>query len=129
MTANRGKDTGPEKAIRSVLHARGRRFLKHRQVLPGLRCSADVVFFSARVAVFVDGCFWHRCPAHATWPRANREWWERKFAVIVARDRRNDRVLREAGWLVVRIWEHEDPAEAADRIETALESRGATRPA
>src|SRR4051812_29059196 len=71
MVANRGADTAPELALRSILHRRGLRFRKHVAPLPGLRCRADVVFTRARVAVFVDGCFWHRCPDHATFPKAN----------------------------------------------------------
>jgi DNA mismatch endonuclease (patch repair protein) len=85
-----------------------------------LRRRADVVFPRRRVAVFVDGCFWHGCPEHATSPKHNAEWWKEKLAANVRRDRDTDRRLSEAGWLVFRIWEHEDPRTAADRIERAL---------
>jgi DNA mismatch endonuclease (patch repair protein) len=75
--------------------------------------------------VFVDGCFWHSCPVHATHPSANREWWRDKLAANVARDRRNDAALLKAGWLSLRVWEHEDPAGAAGRVERAVRQRGA----
>jgi DNA mismatch endonuclease, patch repair protein len=86
-------------------------------VIPGLRCRADAVFATARVALFVDGCFWHSCPTHGVVPRANKPWWEEKLARTTARDRRNDRILAAAGWTVIRVWEHEDARVAADRVE------------
>jgi DNA mismatch endonuclease (patch repair protein) len=76
------------------------------------------------VAVFVDGCFWHSCPEHASWPKANADWWRRKLEANVRRDRLTDAALTDAGWLVIRIWEHESPVEAADRIERAVRARG-----
>ena len=82
----------------------------------------DVTFGGARVAVFVDGCFWHRCPVHSTLPKANREWWSQKLADNVDRDRRVDSALTQKGWRVLRIWEHEDPEGAADRIAAVVES-------
>ena len=87
----------------------------------GLRCRPDIIFTRARVAVFVDGCFWHSCPEHGTRPAANGDWWGRKLAANVDRDRRNDRSLSAAGWKVVRIWEHEDPGDGAARVERALQ--------
>ncbi len=78
--------------------------------------TADVLFRRARVVVFVDGCFWHSCPQHGTMPKSNRTWWEQKLRANVDRDRRADAALKESGWRVVRIWEHEIPAKAADRI-------------
>ena len=113
-------DSGPERALRSALHRRGLRFRKHTQAVPGLRCRPDVVFTRARVAVFVDGCFWHSCPEHGTFAKANGEWWKAKLAANVARDRRNDAALAQAGWTVLRIWEHEDVNHAADRVERAV---------
>jgi DNA mismatch endonuclease (patch repair protein) len=93
-----------------------------------MRRRADIVFGPAKVAVYVDGCFWHSCPLHATLPKNNRQWWSVKLAANVLRDRDTDRQLIEAGWRVVRVWEHEDPALAADRVVTALnESRRRTR--
>ncbi len=80
----------------------------------------DIVFVSARVAVYVDGCFWHECPEHGSAPKANREWWAEKLRANVERDRRHDAALRAAGWEVIRIWEHEDPAEASQRVLKAV---------
>jgi DNA mismatch endonuclease (patch repair protein) len=117
------RDTLPERAIRSELHRRGFRFRVDRAPLPGLRSRADIVFGPARVAVYVDGCFWHSCPDHGTRPKANSEWWERKLARNRERDRETDRFLREHGWEVVRIWEHEDPIEAVDRLERTVRDR------
>jgi DNA mismatch endonuclease (patch repair protein) len=117
------RDTLPELAIRSELHRRGLRFRVDRAPLPGLRSRADIVFGPARVAVYVDGCFWHSCPEHGTKPKANAEWWESKLKRNQQRDAETDRTLREQGWEVVRIWEHEDPVEAADRVEGVLRLR------
>jgi len=117
------RDTRPELAIRSELHRRGLRFRVDRAPVKDLRSRADIVFGPARVAVYVDGCFWHSCPEHGTKPKANAEWWKRKLDRNQQRDRETDRVLREHGWEVVRIWEHEDPVAAADRVESALRAR------
>ncbi|GAA2147023.1 hypothetical protein GCM10009844_23810 [Nocardioides koreensis] len=76
----------------------------------------DVGFTRLKIAVFVDGCFWHSCPDHATWPRDNGEWWRQKLLTNVARDRDTDQVLRDSGWEVIRIWEHELPEDAAERV-------------
>jgi DNA mismatch endonuclease (patch repair protein) len=122
MRANRSRDTAPELALRRELHGRGLRYRLHRRPVRGLRCTPDILFIGPRVAVFVDGCFWHRCPVHGTDPKANGEWWARKLDENVARDRRNDRALAEHGWTVVRVWEHEVPAAAADRIAECLEA-------
>ena len=80
----------------------------------------DVLFGPARLAVFVDGCFWHRCPLHGTLPHNNRDWWEEKLAKNVDRDRDTDKELERNGWTVVRVWEHEDLVTAADRVEEVL---------
>lgn len=117
------RDTLPERAIRSELHRRGLRFRVDRAPVPGLRSRADIVFGPARVAIYVDGCFWHSCPEHGTRPKANADWWERKLARNQERDRETDRVLHGHGWEVVRIWEHEDPVAAADRVEAAVNER------
>jgi len=119
------RDTLPELALRSELHRRGLRFRVDRAPLPGLRSRADIVFGPARVAVYVDGCFWHSCPEHGTMPKANAEWWDQKLKRNQERDARTNRALRDAGWEVVRIWEHEDPATAADRVEATIRSRRA----
>lgn len=123
MAKVRTRDTGPEMAIRRELHRRGRRFFVQRQV-DGTRRRADIIFPKAQLAIFVDGCFWHSCPDHATHPKRNAEWWAAKLATNVARDRETDRVLGEGGWTVVRVWEHESPAAAVDRIESVLGPRG-----
>jgi DNA mismatch endonuclease (patch repair protein) len=88
---------------------------------PDLRCEADIVFRGKRVAVFVDGCWWHGCPDHGVLPTANRDWWAEKIARTAERDRRNDRTLQEAGWRVIRVWEHEHPVQAADRVARELD--------
>lgn len=124
MESNRRTDTGPERLLRSELHARGLRYRKDRPLdVAGRRVRPDLVFGPAKVAVFVDGCFWHRCPRHATHPSANAEYWQAKFDRNVARDRADDAALDAAGWTVVRVWEHENPAEAGDRVEAILRGR------
>jgi DNA mismatch endonuclease (patch repair protein) len=88
-----------------------------------MRRRADIVFKSSRVAVFVDGCFWHACPAHGSLPKSNSEWWAEKLARTKERDRDTDRTLRLAGWKVVRVWEHENPKIAASRIARTIQRR------
>lgn len=124
MRSNRGRDTGPERLLRSSLHAAGLRFRKHLRPLPGVRCEADIVFPRWRVAVFVDGCFWHGCPVHATWPATNAEFWEPKLLRNRVRDDEHNRALAEAGWLVVRLWEHQPLDEMRELVTAALGSRG-----
>jgi DNA mismatch endonuclease (patch repair protein) len=122
MLSNRRTDTGPERLLRSRLHQRGLRFRKDHPLRVGSRVvRPDVVFPRARVAVFVDGCFWHRCPVHATTPKTNRAFWQAKLEANVRRDRLVDGALEKAGWRVVRVWEHEDPAVAAERVIIALD--------
>lgn len=117
MAAIRRADTKPEVALRSALHAAGLRFRKDlRLTLGEVKPRPDVVFTRAKVAVFVDGCFWHSCPEHGRTPRQNLAYWGPKLAGNAARDAVNDRVLSEAGWRVVRVWEHEPTAEAAERV-------------
>lgn len=120
MSRQRSHDTKPERVLRSLLHRQGLRYRLHRRPVAGLRRQADLVFPGARVAVFVDGCFWHCCPEHSTAPRSNQAWWAAKLARNVERDRDTDQRLAEAGWHVVRVWEHEDPAEAAERVAAAV---------
>jgi DNA mismatch endonuclease (patch repair protein) len=123
MKGNRGTDTRPEIAVRALLHRQGFRFFKHRRPMAGLRCVADIVFPSFKVAVFVDGCFWHRCPEHGTRPAANRAYWDQKLDRNVARDRRNDEALTRAGWVVIRAWEHEAVNVTVARVADALATR------
>ena len=118
MRANRRRDTAPELAVRRELWRRGYRYLVDATPAgTSRRRRADVVLRGARVAVFVDGCFWHSCLAHLHVPKANRDWWVVKLASIVERDARTDAALVAAGWLPLRVWEHEEPGAAVDRIE------------
>lgn len=119
MTRMPRRDSGPELRLRRSLHGLGLRFRVQGQ-LPG---RPDIVFSKAQIAVFVDGCFWHRCPEHSTIPKNNHEWWRNKLDANVARDRRKDMELEALGWLPVHIWEHEDPQVAALRIRDLWEKR------
>ncbi len=123
MLATRRRDTSGEVALRRLLHGCGLRFRVDRQILPGSRRRADIVFVSAKVAVYLDGCFWHSCPVHRTKPKANAGWWAAKLAENRRRDADTNRQLREAGWLVERVWEHEAPEAAAARIEHIVRTR------
>ncbi len=123
MLGNRYRDTAPEITLRRLLHVQGLRYRINTRPLPSVRRTADLVFRPTRVAVFVDGCFWHRCPDHATDPKSNSDYWEPKLKRNVERDRETDRLLAESGWLSIRIWEHEDPRKAAQRIERIVRSR------
>jgi DNA mismatch endonuclease (patch repair protein) len=123
METQRQRDTKVELALRRELHARGLRYRIHRRVIPGLRREADILFPRARVAIFVDGCFWHGCPKHGTWPRENAAWWREKIERNVSRDRHTDDTLESAGWRSIRVWEHEPAASAADEIEAEVRRR------
>lgn len=124
MQGNRRVDTRPEVALRSLLHRRGLRFRKDRALkLAHTRVRPDIVFPSARVAVFVDGCYWHGCAQHKTLPKTNTEFWSRKISRNIERDREVDRALRDEGWLVLRFWEHDDPTAVCDAIEEAVRRR------
>jgi DNA mismatch endonuclease (patch repair protein) len=103
--------------LRRSLHARGLRYRVDIPVLPDKRRRVDIAFPTALVAVFVDGCFWHGCPEHATWPADNADFWRQKIETNQRRDRDTDDRLRKAGWQVVRVWEHDDPEQMATRIE------------
>src|SRR5919107_2002682 len=115
MRSNRGRDTSPELAVRRAAHALGLRYRVDARPLPEVNRRADLVFTRARVAVFIDGCFWHACPEHGTSPRTNSDYWGPKIARNVERDEETDRLLRDAGWLPLRIWEHEPPGDGAAR--------------
>jgi len=126
MQKQRTRDTAPELAVRRLLHAMGLRYRVDAIPLPSLRRRADLVFRRAQVAVFIDGCFWHGCPEHGNpRPTANGWYWPTKIAGNRQRDADTDRRLAEAGWIVVRAWEHEPPAEVAARV--ASEVRAACR--
>lgn len=117
MARVRQKGTDAELSLRKALHARGLRYRLHVPLLTKPRRVADIVFASARVAIFVDGCFWHGCPDHASWPKSNAQFWRDKIETNRARDADTDRRLRASGWRVVRIWSHESAGDAAERIE------------
>lgn len=106
MLKCRSRDTRPERAVRSAVHRLGLRYRVSRRPVPGVRRSADLVFSRARVAVFLDGCFWHGCPEHFVWPKTNADYWQAKITGNRARDRETDRILADAGWMPLRIWEH-----------------------
>lgn len=122
MERQRRRDTKPELALRRSVWRLGLRYRVDVAPIPGRR-RADLVFTRARVAVYVDGCFWHRCPSHGTMPKANREWWTAKLEANVQRDRDTDRRLAAAGWIVVRVWEHEPTDEAAKRVADVVRRR------
>jgi DNA mismatch endonuclease (patch repair protein) len=120
MSLVRNRDTGPELAVRRELHGRGLRY-RVAYVIPSLgRIRPDIVFTRHKVVVFVDGCFWHSCPVHATVPRTNRRWWVEKLEANVRRDHASNEALASLGWTVIRVWSHEDPTSAADRIEAVV---------
>ena len=123
MSRQRRRDTAPEVALRRELHRRGLRF-RVDHPLPGMpRRRGDVVFTRARLVVFVDGCFWHDCPVHGTRPATRARWWSEKLEKNVARDRDTDARLRQIGWDVIRVWEHEDPTEVAARVQQSYVGR------
>jgi DNA mismatch endonuclease (patch repair protein) len=127
MRANRKRDTKPELRLRSALHRRGIRYRLGLEILTrGVRVTPDLLFPRHRVAVFVDGCWWHRCPDHGVTPRTNTHYWLPKLAGNVERDQRVDAALKEGGWLVVRVWEHEEPGRAAASIASLLGARRAS---
>lgn len=123
MRSNKSRDTKPELALRSAVHARGLRYRVSAKPLAGMRRTADLVFSRAKVAVFLDGCFWHGCPEHHTVASANAKFWADKVEGNRKRDRDTDGRLAEAGWVSVRIWEHEDAADAARRVEEIVRAR------
>lgn len=119
--ANRRTGTKPEVRLRSALHRRGHRFRKDHLLRVGaVRVRPDVVFTRRKLAVFVDGCFWHGCPEHQHVPKTNRDYWVPKLAANVERDRRVDAVLADGGWTVLRIWEHDDVGVAVGAVEDLL---------
>ena len=123
MRANKRKDTKPELALRRALHARGYRYRKdYRLDLTSARVRPDIAFTAKRVAVFVDGCFWHCCPEHGSQPANNTWYWQPKLARNVERDKSADQALAAAGWDVVRIWEHESLDAAVAAVISAVTS-------
>jgi DNA mismatch endonuclease (patch repair protein) len=117
------RDTPHELAVRRELHRRGLRYRVDVRPEPSVRRRADVVFRRARVCIFSDGCYWHGCPEHGSWPKSNAAWWRDKIESNARRDRDTDARLEAAGWAVVRVWEHEDPVVAAGAIVDLVASR------
>ncbi|MFD9867114.1 very short patch repair endonuclease [Streptomyces niveus] len=120
MQAIRSRDTKPEQLIRRLVHAQGLRYRVAARPLPNLRRTADLVFRPVKVAVFIDGCYWHGCPDHYVAPRTNSGYWSGKVAGNISRDRDTDQQLSEAGWTVLRFWEHESPDDCALKITTTV---------
>lgn len=127
MSVLRRRDTKPEVALRRLLFAAGLRYRVSYPVPGQRRRTIDIAFTRQRLAVFVDGCFWHGCPQHGTSPQANEAWWRRKLQANRARDRDTERMLAELGWTTLRVWEHENPASAAAAVIRLLSSDPTTR--
>jgi DNA mismatch endonuclease, patch repair protein len=123
MKRVRQKNTTAESELRRRLHALGLRYRTQVAVLTKPRRVADVTFSGLRVAVFVDGCFWHGCPQHATWPKQNAEFWRAKIETNIARDADTDERLLADGWVVVRVWAHESPERAAAKVASIVQKR------
>ncbi|MFF9600780.1 very short patch repair endonuclease [Streptomyces sp. NPDC014684] len=123
MQAIRSRDTTPERLVRRLVHAQGLRYRVAARPLSDLRRTADMVFRPAKVAVFIDGCYWHGCPEHYVSPKTNPGYWSDKVARNMARDRDTDERLRAAGWLVLRFWEHEAAEECSEMIRQTVISR------
>lgn len=123
MRSNRGRDTSLELRVRRELHRRGLRYRVDVAPLPTLRSRADVVFTKRRLAVYLDGCFWHGCPTHGVDPVANSDYWRPKFAKNKERDAQATQTLEAAGWTVLRFWEHEETTTVVETIQTVLGGR------
>ncbi|WP_153456625.1 very short patch repair endonuclease [Streptomyces smaragdinus] len=123
MSRQASRDTKPETAVRKILFAAGRRYRLNVKV-PGMsRRTIDIAFTRAKVAVFMDGCFWHGCPEHATQPKSNAAWWREKLDKNMTRDTETNAHLTAAGWTVLRFWEHEEPAEVAVKVAAAVDAK------
>ncbi|TVZ89377.1 very short patch repair endonuclease [Streptomyces sp. BK340] len=123
MSRQGSRDTAPEVAVRRLLHASGLRYRVNVPV-PGIpRRTIDIAFSKAKIAIFLDGCFWHGCPEHATQPKSNAEWWRAKLDKNMARDLETTEHLTAAGWTVLRFWEHESAADVARHISASLASK------
>ncbi|MFF3301338.1 very short patch repair endonuclease [Streptomyces sp. NPDC002908] len=121
MSRQARRDTAPEVAVRQLLHAGGYRFRVNARV-PGMpRRTIDIAFTRAKVAVMIDGCFWHGCPTHATQPKSNAQWWREKLDRNMARDRETTEYLASQGWTVLRFWEHTAAEEAAEAVRVTVD--------
>jgi DNA mismatch endonuclease (patch repair protein) len=125
MQVTRQRDTTGEQLLRRALDEIGLTYVVDSAPIAESRSRADFVVHEARVAVYWDGCFWHACPEHGTYPKANADWWRDKLAANRLRDAATDRALRHAGWLPLRFWGHEDPQKAATAIAGAVRERAA----
>ena len=127
MARTAQRDNPQERRLRAALFRRGLRFRLHQRIVAGTRRTVDIAFLGPKVAVLLDGCFWHGCPEHGTWPKNNADWWRAKIAANIARDCDTDHRLQAHGWEVVRVWEHEPIEDAVERIETLVRRRQVTR--
>jgi DNA mismatch endonuclease (patch repair protein) len=127
MQSTAQRDTPCEVALRRAIYHLGLRYRVHWR-LPESRRRADIAFPRQKLAVMVDGCFWHGCPLHGTWPKANARWWRDKILANKARDRDTDMRLEAAGWKVLRFWEHEDASKAATRVAATVRNLRRRRP-
>ena len=123
MQGNRGRDTAPEMAVRRIVHARGLRYRVDVRPVAALNRRADLVFSRVKVAVFIDGCFWHGCRDHHTVAKTNAIYWAEKVANNRERDADTSERLRESGWLVLRFWEHQPANDIAEAIIIAVQER------
>ncbi|MFS0695837.1 very short patch repair endonuclease [Streptomyces nitrosporeus] len=127
MSRQARRDTAPEVAVRKILHASGYRYRLNERVPHMSRRTMDIAFTRAKVAVFLDGCFWHGCPVHATRPKANAEWWREKLDRNMARDSETTAHLVAEGWTVLRFWEHEPPGRVAEQVAEAVDRERSAR--
>lgn len=127
MSRQASRDTAPEVAVRKLLHASGYRYRLNERVPHMSRRTIDIAFTRAKVAVFLDGCFWHGCPEHATRPKANAEWWRQKLDRNMARDAETTAHLVAEGWTVLRFWEHQTPVEVAEKVAETVDRERSER--
>ncbi|MGW2591019.1 very short patch repair endonuclease [Streptomyces sp. NPDC001515] len=127
MSRQASRDTAPEVAVRKLLHASGYRYRLNERVPHMSRRTIDIAFTRAKVAVFLDGCFWHGCPEHATQPKSNAEWWRQKLDQNMARDAETTAHLVAEGWTVLRFWEHQTPTQVAEQVAATVDREKAGR--
>ncbi len=128
MRATRQHGTKPEVALRGALNQLGIVYHVDQSPVSGLKSRPDLIFEDTRIAVYVDGCFWHSCPIHGTLPKSNRQWWQAKLEANRQRDAKANDVLASAGWYVVRVWEHADPITVAKELADLIAQRQIHQP-